>query len=81
MALIDGRNPTPAQLAPAGQWVEATREGRHLRTMLQNKPYWAIAQRQHPVLVGTAARLMTHRATDVGETGQSSYAHYLPLPV
>lgn len=81
LALIDGRNPSPAQLAPAGQWVEATREGRHLRAMLLNKPYWAIAQRQHPVLLGTAARLMTHRVADVGESGHSSYAHYLPLPV
>ncbi len=81
LALIDGRNPTPAQLAPAGQWVDATREGRHLRAMLLNKPYWAIAQRQHPVLLGTAARLMTHHVADVGDQGQSSYAHYLPLPV
>lgn len=81
LALVDGRNPTPVQLAPAGQWVEATREGRHLRAMLLNKPYWAIAQRQHPVLLGTAARLMTHRVADVGDHGQSSYSHYLPLPV
>ncbi len=81
LALIDGRNPSPEQLAPAGQWVEATREGRHLRAMLLNKPYWAIAQRHHPVLLGTAAGLMHHRVTDVGEGGHSSYAHYLPLPV
>ncbi|KRC11591.1 hypothetical protein ASE11_19495 [Hydrogenophaga sp. Root209] len=81
LALIDGRNPSPAQLAPAGQWVEATREGRHLRTMLLNKPYWAIAQRHHPVLLEAAARPMAHRVTDVGEGGHSSYAHYLPLPV
>lgn len=81
LALVDGRNPTPVQLAPAGQWVDATREGRHLRAMLLNKPYWALAQRQHPVLLGTAARLMTHRVADVGDQGQSNYAHYLPLPV
>lgn len=81
LALIDGRNPSPVQLAPAGQWVEATREGRHLRNMLQNKPYWAIAQRQHPVLLGTAGRLITHRVSDVGDHCQSSYAHHLPLPV
>ena len=33
------------------------------------------------LLLGTAARLMTHHVADVGDQGQSSYAHYLPLPV
>ncbi|WP_159606034.1 winged helix-turn-helix domain-containing protein [Hydrogenophaga sp. PBL-H3] len=81
LALIDGRNPSPSQLAPAGQWVEATREGRHLRAMLLNKPYWAIAQRQPPVLLGTATRPTPHSVVHAGEGGPASYAHYLPLPV
>lgn len=81
LALIDGRNPSPAQLAPAGQWVDSTREGRYLRAMLINKPYWAIAQRQPPVLLGTASRSVLHRVADVAEGGQTSYAHFLPLPV
>lgn len=81
LALIDGRNPSPAQLGPAGQWVEATREGRFVRGMLQNKPYWAMARRQLPVLLGTGVQSMEHGVCDVGEGGQVSYAHHLPLPV
>ena len=81
LALIDGRNPSPAQLGPAGQWVEVTREGRFVRGMLQNKPYWAMARRQLPVLLGTGVQSMEHGVCDVGEGGQVSYAHHLPLPV
>ena len=81
LALIDGRNPSPAQLLPAGQWVECTREGRHVRAMLHNKPYWAISRREHPVLLGTAAELLPHRVADVGSAGPSCYAHHLPMPV
>jgi len=81
LALIDGRNPSPAQLAPAGQWVESTREGRFVRAMLLNKPYWAIAHRRLPVLLGTGARVAEHGVCDVGEGGHVSYAQHLPLPV
>jgi DNA-binding winged helix-turn-helix (wHTH) protein len=81
LALIDGRNPSPAQLGPAGQWVEATREGRFVRGMLQNKPYWAMARRQLPVVLGTGVQLIEHGVCDVGEGGHVSYAHHLPLPV
>lgn len=85
LALIDGRNPSPAQLGPAGQWVEATREGRFVRGMLQNKPYWVMARRQLPVLLGkgtgTDVQPLEHGVSDVGEGGQVSYVHHLPLPV
>lgn len=81
LALIDGRNPSPAQLAPCGQWVAFTREGQYLRAMLLNKPYWAMAQRQPPVLLGTAERAMVHKVNDVGEGSHVSYVHHLPLPV
>lgn len=81
LELIDGRNPSPAQLQPAGQWVEGTREGRYVRSVLHNKPYWAISRRAHPVLLGTATELQPHRVADVGGSGPSSYAHHLPMPV
>lgn len=81
LALIDGRNPSPAQLMPAGQWVEGTREGRYVRSTLHNKPYWAISRREHPVLLGTATELLPHRVTDVDIAGPSSYAQHLPMPV
>ena len=81
LALVDGRNPSPAQLLPAGQWVEATREGRYVRSMLHNKPYWAISRRKHPVLLGTATELLPHRVTDVDGAGPTSYAQHLPMPV
>ncbi|MFN7120900.1 MAG: winged helix-turn-helix domain-containing protein [Hydrogenophaga sp.] len=81
LALIDGRNPSPAQLGPAGQWVESTREGRFVRGMLLNKPYWAMARRQLPVVLGTGVRPLEHGVCDVGEGGHVSYVHHLPLPV
>lgn len=81
LSLVDGRNPSATQLVPAGQWVDETREGRHVRAMLHNKPYWAMSRRDHPVLVGTATELVPHRVSDVGSLGQASYATHLPMPV
>lgn len=81
LSLVDGGNPSATQLVPAGQWVDETREGRHVRAMLHNKPYWAMSRRDHPVLLGTAGELVPHRVSDVGVPGQATYATHLPMPV
>ena len=81
LSLVDGGKPSPAQLLPAGQWVDETREGRYVRAMLLNKPYWVMSRRDQPVLLGTAGELSSHRVSDVGGLAQSSYATHLPMPV
>ena len=81
LTLIDGRNPSLGHLAPAGQWVECTREGRFLRSMLINKPYWALAQQREPARVGTATELPAHGVADAQDMRSGTYATHLPLPV
>ncbi len=79
--LVDGRNPSLGHLAPAGQWVECTLEGRYLRSMLINKPYWALAQHREPARVGTATELMSHEVADAQGIRGGNYATHLPMPV
>ncbi len=79
--LVDGRNPSLGHLAPAGQWVECTLEGRYLRSMLINKPYWALAKQRAPARVGTATEMMSHEVADAQGIRGGHYATHLPMPV
>lgn len=81
LSLVDGRNPSLGHLAPAGQWVECTPEGRYLRSMLINKPYWAMARQQETARVGTATELLQHEVTDAQGIRGGAYATHLPMPV
>ena len=79
--LIDGRNPSLGHLAPAGQWVECTLEGRYLRSMLIHKPYWALAQHRETARVGTASELLSHEVAEAQGIRGGHYATHLPMPV
>lgn len=81
LSLIDGRNPSLGHLAPAGQWVDCTLEGRYLRSMLINKPYWAMAQQREVARVGTATELLQHEVNDAQGIRGGPYATHLPMPV
>lgn len=81
LTLIDGRNPSLGHLAPAGQWIECTLEGRYLRSMLIHKPYWALAQHRETARVGTANELLSHEVADAQGIRGGHYATHLPMPV
>lgn len=81
LVLVDGRNPSLGHVASAGQWVECTPQGRYLRALLMNKPYWALTTQREPERVGTETDLLHHEVADAQGIDSSPYANHLPMPV
>lgn len=81
LLLVNGRQPTTAQLSASGHWSDRTREGRHVLAMLKRGMHWGASVHQQTLMLGTGTDHAVSLVADAGDADLARYAEYLPMPV
>jgi hypothetical protein len=79
--LVNGQQPTTAQLAASGHWSDRTREGQHVQALLKRGMHWGAAMRQQTLMLGTGTDDAVSLVADTGDADLARYAECLPMPV
>jgi DNA-binding winged helix-turn-helix (wHTH) protein len=81
LLLVNGQQPTTAQLAASGHWSDRTREGQHVQALLNRGMHWGASMRQQTLMLGTGTDDAVSLVADTGDADMARYAECLPMPV
>ncbi len=81
LLLVNGQQPTAAQLAASGHWSDRTREGQHVQALLKRGMHWGASMRQQTLMLGTGTDDAVSLVADSGDADMARYAECLPMPV
>lgn len=81
LLLVNGQQPTAAQLSASGHWSDRTREGQHVQAMMKRHVHWGATVFQQTLMLGTGTDHAVSLVADTGDADLVRYAECLPLPV
>lgn len=81
LLLVNGQQPTTAQLSASGHWSDRTREGQHVQAMLKRHMHWGATVLQRTLMLGTGTDHAVSLVADASDADLVRYAECLPMPV